>query len=588
MPQSCWQIIPNFRGESPHNPGVFISQWLNVVKEDCSCDIKPKALSVMANQVKGINDTSKVKNKKVELALNYETPFKMLMPSAQLRDLDLVKWLDNKLGDNSELWSGRQAASLLSREMLVELETCFQALEPHVKLKIVLAVPHLSYRLTTMWKEPLINLLDLARRDADDWIETVADMYREYPDRHCMALPTSADSYFCKSLDELRKIVRKHTAENNLRLLPPDLNVVSQNAVKTRFGLNEIENRKHFNLKRRAKSYTLKAELLKSIDHNRNKNQKLDVMSQSCPIRMRSTARKPNNDLPMRGIPTINTCKLSAGFTNEPRKFQRQLTRREGGAKFIDIADLPRALSVRRKEQEAEERARRQQEREMQRKRARTEKTMKDTKRVAIAAKKGTDVIADTAATVNAVTAAVNKAISSAFQNNSNMLPEERNILPRNDESKGLKQDARQPSSSYGDVRDLPTVQSEQSHDSQLPSSALYQARRESFARRQCEEMLASANVLNQEGHRMVLDFMSGNKVHPYPHLGDLLTLKLSENYEDELRPDGTIQKMRVETFFQMDYRTGEWKRLRKSRALRPEEIPKIVNGHAVSANFTS
>ncbi|VDN86946.1 unnamed protein product [Brugia pahangi] len=30
---------------------------------------------------------------------------------------------------------------------------------------------------------------------------------------------------------------------------------------------------------------------------------------------------------------------------------------------------------------------------------------------------------------------------------------------------------------------------------------------------------------------------------------------------------------MRVETFFQMDYRTGEWKRLRKTRALRPEEM---------------
>lgn len=58
------------------------------------------------------------------------------------------------------------------------------------------------------WKEPLMNLLDLARRDADDWIETVADMYREYPNRHCMTLPTNANSYFCKSLDELRKISR--------------------------------------------------------------------------------------------------------------------------------------------------------------------------------------------------------------------------------------------------------------------------------------------------------------------------------------------------------------------------------------------
>lgn len=74
----------------------------------------------------------------------------MLKPSAQLRDLDLVQWLNNKLGDNNELWCGQQAASLISREMLVELETCFQSLETHVKLKIVLALPHLSHRLMTM------------------------------------------------------------------------------------------------------------------------------------------------------------------------------------------------------------------------------------------------------------------------------------------------------------------------------------------------------------------------------------------------------------------------------------------------------
>ncbi|VDN87316.1 unnamed protein product [Brugia pahangi] len=121
-------------------------------------------------------------------------------------------------------------------------------------------------------------------------------MYREYPSRQCITpIPTNMDSYFCKSLDELRKMVRKHCANNNLRLLPLDLNAVSQSAIKTRFGLSEIENWKHFNLKRRAKSYTLKAELLKSAEAGYNRN-KLDVVSSSFPIRIRSTARKPNND----------------------------------------------------------------------------------------------------------------------------------------------------------------------------------------------------------------------------------------------------------------------------------------------------
>jgi hypothetical protein len=71
-------------------------------------------------------------------------------PTAQLKGLDLVRWLDNKLGNVNELWCGRQASSVLSREILNELATCFQALEPHVKLKIIEAVPHLSPKLIQM------------------------------------------------------------------------------------------------------------------------------------------------------------------------------------------------------------------------------------------------------------------------------------------------------------------------------------------------------------------------------------------------------------------------------------------------------
>lgn len=43
----------------------------------------------------------------------------------------------------------------------------------------------------------------------------------------------------------------------------------------------------------------------------------------------------------MRGIPSVNTCKISGGFTNEPKKFQRHLMKREGAATLIDITELP-------------------------------------------------------------------------------------------------------------------------------------------------------------------------------------------------------------------------------------------------------
>ncbi|VDN07700.1 unnamed protein product [Thelazia callipaeda] len=555
----------------------------------------------MAEWKHDANNTSVTKKQKLEPIINYDLPFTVTMPSSQLRDLDLVQWLNNKLGDTSELWCGRQAASLLSREMLVELETCFQALEPHVKLKIVLAIPHLSYRLLTLWKEPIINLLDLARRDADDWVEMVANMYKDYPNRYAI-VPVfyNEDSFFNKSLDELRKIVKNHFTNNNLRLLPPELCSVSQNAIKARFGITEIETRKHFNLKRRAKSSVLKAELLKSLEIacSRNKNQKYDVVSTSFPIRLRSTLRKPNNDLPMRGIPNTNTCKLSAGFTNEPRKFPRQLIRREGGAKFIEIGELPQSLSARRKELEAEERARKHHERELQRKRMQAEK---DVKRATITVQKPKT----TSAAIENSTSAMSENLSSLQDAHASYVP--KNIIPDASvisifapvtavANNNMKPVLTKPCMSYGDVREVPTVHAK-------PHQRSQETERELFAYRQCEEMLASANVLNEEGHRMVAAFMSGNKggqisaschvfpfhpknllvvdkslsVHPYPHLGDVLTLKLSESYEDELRSDGTEQKLRVETFFQMDYRTGEWKRLRKSRAVRKEDMPVLV-----------
>lgn len=70
--------------------------------------------------------------------------------ASHLKDQDLIKWIENKLGDPNELWVGRQASSLLSKEMIIELETCFQQLEPHVKLKIIQAIIHLSPKLIHM------------------------------------------------------------------------------------------------------------------------------------------------------------------------------------------------------------------------------------------------------------------------------------------------------------------------------------------------------------------------------------------------------------------------------------------------------
>ena len=50
--------------------------------------------------------------------------------------------------------------------------------------------------------------------------------------------------------------------------------------------------------------------------------------------------------------------------------------------------------------------------------------------------------------------------------------------------------------------------------------------------------------------------------------LGNVVTIKLSENQESVLQNDGTYLTMIVEIHFQMNYSTGEWKRIKKYRRL--------------------
>lgn len=55
---------------------------------------------------------------------------------------------------------------------------------------------------------------------------------------------------------------------------------------------------------------------------------------------------------------------------------------------------------------------------------------------------------------------------------------------------------------------------------------------------------------------------------NPCPRLGNIVTIKLSENQENVRQPDDTYLTMLVETHFQMNYNTGEWKRIQKYREL--------------------
>lgn len=58
---------------------------------------------------------------------------------------------------------------------------------------------------------------------------------------------------------------------------------------------------------------------------------------------------------------------------------------------------------------------------------------------------------------------------------------------------------------------------------------------------------------------------------NPCPHLGNIVTIKLSEGEETVGQPEGSLVTMLAETHFQMNYNTGEWKRIKKYRPLPAE-----------------
>merc|ERR1712004_457357 len=84
----------------------------------------------------------------------------------------------------------------------------------------------------------------------------------------------------------------------------------------------------------------------------------------------------------------------------------------------------------------------------------------------------------------------------------------------------------------------------------------------------EAQEMFRTANKVTRPEKALILGFMAGSRDNPCPHLGNIVTIKLSENQENVPQTDNTYLTMIVEIHFQMNYSTGEWKRIKKYRRL--------------------
>ncbi|XP_043210228.1 negative elongation factor A-like isoform X2 [Amphibalanus amphitrite] len=85
----------------------------------------------------------------------------------------------------------------------------------------------------------------------------------------------------------------------------------------------------------------------------------------------------------------------------------------------------------------------------------------------------------------------------------------------------------------------------------------------------EAQEMFSTANTATRPEKALILGFIAGSRENPCPHLGDVVTIKLSESVERLAVADaGQSAAVLAETHFQMNYVTGEWKRIKKFRRL--------------------
>ena len=64
--------------------------------------------------------------------------------------------------------------------------------------------------------------------------------------------------------------------------------------------------------------------------------------------------------------------------------------------------------------------------------------------------------------------------------------------------------------------------------------------------------MFKTANKVTRPEKALILGFMAGSRDNPCPHLGNIVTIKLSENQENVPQTDNTYLTMIVETHFQV------------------------------------
>lgn len=165
---------------------------------------------------------------------------------------------------------------------------------------------------------------------------------------------------FTDMVTELKRLVNK---TNDLRMLPLECQYLNKSAL-TAFVGNQPQPTKHFVLKKKPKSISLRTELMQKSADAQSSLKK--TSAPTVPLRSRGLPRKMTDTTPLKGIPSRV---ISGGFKAPPAAASKTSInrttpagRKDGGVKFLEIEDQPlgyAAAKKRKRQQELEEQQKR-------------------------------------------------------------------------------------------------------------------------------------------------------------------------------------------------------------------------------------
>ncbi|XP_046772340.1 negative elongation factor A isoform X1 [Gallus gallus] len=497
--------------------------------------------------------------------------FRSAPKMASMRESDTGLWLHNKLGSTDELWAPPSIASLLTASVIDNIRLCFHGLSSAVKLKLLLGMLHLPRRAVDEMKGALTEIVQLATLDSDPWVLMVADILKSFPDTGSLNLDLEEQNPNVQDiLGELREKVSEGETS---AMLPLECQYLNKNALTTLAG-PLTPPVKHFQLKRKPKSATLRAELLLKSP--------LKGIPKQAPFRSTSA-------------PSV----FNPSGNRNPIPPSRTPLRKERGVKLLEFSELDMVGAGR----EAKRR----------RKTLDTEVVEKQAKEETVVENATPDYAAGLVSTqklgslnnepalpsTSYLPATPSVVPSSSYIPSSETQPagSAREALQTNRQTEEpaapnatttLPAQFKQRTPMYNSNSNPPATTptspltpttppaispaaqapqvAPQTQQQPPPKKSLSLTREQMYA---AQEMFKTANKVTRPEKALILGFMAGSRENPCQEQGDIIQIKLSEHTEDLPKADGTgSTTMLVDTVFEMNYATGEWTRFKKYKPI--------------------